>query len=305
MRAHKIIILVLLVFFIITPLANVLAYGTNNRFTGQLFDPTANLYDYGARSYQADIGRFIQPDPVSRYLTDPQKLKQSTGQNLQQFLTNPQALNEYSYTQNNPVKYVDPDGEFIIPAALAIAGIVFSGIFLDSIKVVQAPTANSTPQVIADKSSGDLMPGVKNLDKSTRWFAMMGLNLAFSKVSAGKQVVNEIVNKFGTGSTKNLLKMYHGSANQFAEIIENGFQKTGKIWLTDSAAAANAYQYKYGLTDNFGLKILELSKKLFADLIDKGHVVIKDVADERFPFAREYGFDDYARKIINKIIKKE
>ena len=60
------------------------------------------------------MGQFTQPDPVANYLNDPQKLKQATGQDLQKYLENPQALNNYSYTQNNPVRYVDPRGETII-----------------------------------------------------------------------------------------------------------------------------------------------------------------------------------------------
>lgn len=202
---RKTLILALLALFIITPFSRVLAVSTDYRYTGKPLDSGSNLYYYGQRYYDPMIGQFTQPDPVSRHLTDPQKLKQSTGQDLQQFLTNPQALNEYSYTQNNPVKYVDPDGEFLIPAALAVAGLVFSGVFLDKIKVAQAPTANSTPKVINDKSAGDLVPGVKKLDKSTRWFAMLGLNLAFSKASAGKQLIS-IFHGTSDDAVKGILK---------------------------------------------------------------------------------------------------
>ncbi len=300
----KSIILALLALFIIMPFSRVLAVGTNYRYTGKPYDANTNLYYYGQRYYDPMAGRFTQPDPVSNNLANPQKLKQSTGQDLQKFLQNPQALNSYNYVQNNPVKYVDPNGEFP-QIAIPIALMVFSWVFLDDIKVAQSPDVNSTPRVIENKSVGDLVPGVQDLSKSTRWLSALALNLGLSKVSAGKQIVKEIVERFGMGSTRGVIMMYHGSANQYAEILENGFQKAGKLWLTDSAAVANAYQYKYGITDNFGLKTLELSGKLFAHLIDQGHVIIKDVTDQAFPFAREYGLDDYARQVINKIIKKE
>src|SRR3990167_9254315 len=100
---RKYIVYLLLALFIITPLANVLAYGTDYRYTGQQRDPNSNLYYYGQRYYQPEVGRFTQPDPVSNYLTYLQNLKQATGHDLKEFLKNPQALNEYGYVQNNPV----------------------------------------------------------------------------------------------------------------------------------------------------------------------------------------------------------
>src|SRR3989338_9323434 len=119
---RKYIVYLLLALFIITPVSEALAYGTDYRYTGQQRDASSNLYYYGQRYYQPEAGRFTQPDPVSKYLTNPQKLKQATGQDLQEFLENPQKLNEYSYTVNNPVKYTDPTGED--PRAGATVGVV-------------------------------------------------------------------------------------------------------------------------------------------------------------------------------------
>src|SRR3989344_387444 len=118
---RKTLILGLLALFIIIPISDALAYGTDYRYTGQQRDANSNLYYYGQRYYQPEVGRFTQPDPVSKYLINPQKLKQATGQDLQEFLENPQALIEYGYVQNNPIKYTDPDGEFGILAILGVA----------------------------------------------------------------------------------------------------------------------------------------------------------------------------------------
>ena len=62
------------------------------RYTGQRWEEAIGLYDYDARWYDPELGRFIQPDGV---VPGP---------------ANPQALNRYSYGLNNPVKYVDPSG---------------------------------------------------------------------------------------------------------------------------------------------------------------------------------------------------
>ena len=52
------------------------------------------MYYYGARYYDATIGRFISPDTIIPYPF------------------NPQSLNRYSYCRNNPLKLVDPSGHY-------------------------------------------------------------------------------------------------------------------------------------------------------------------------------------------------
>jgi RHS repeat-associated protein len=54
------------------------------------------LYYYGAKYYDAVIGRFISPDTV---VPDPM---------------NPQTFNRYSYCLNNPLKYTDPIGGIVV-----------------------------------------------------------------------------------------------------------------------------------------------------------------------------------------------
>ena len=60
------------------------------------------------RFYDPVVGRFLSPDP---YVQD---------------LGNPQNFNRYSYCLNNPLKYNDPSGEFVVSAAIimgTLAGI--------------------------------------------------------------------------------------------------------------------------------------------------------------------------------------
>ncbi len=69
---------------------------TEYRFTGQRREPGLGgldgLYFYNARWYDPYLNRFVQPDSIV-----PQP-------------GNPQDLNRYSYTRNNPLKFVDPTG---------------------------------------------------------------------------------------------------------------------------------------------------------------------------------------------------
>lgn len=65
-----------------------------HKYTGQELDYEVGLYNYGARLYDPEIGRFMTPDSIVPYPTDPQ------------------SLNRYSYVQNNPVNRIDPSGNF-------------------------------------------------------------------------------------------------------------------------------------------------------------------------------------------------
>jgi len=62
------------------------------RFTGKPVSQTTGLYYEYQRWYDPSIGRFISADPVAGYLSDPQ------------------SLNPYVYTENLPTGFIDPSG---------------------------------------------------------------------------------------------------------------------------------------------------------------------------------------------------
>lgn len=61
-------------------------------FTGHVQDAPQNLIYMEARYYDPEVGRFMAIDPVG--FTE----------------ANPQSFNRYAYANNNPYKYVDPNG---------------------------------------------------------------------------------------------------------------------------------------------------------------------------------------------------
>ena len=71
------------------------------KYNGKELDEKTGLYYYGARYYHSTIGRWVSADPL--YLVDPSRQ-----------LSNPQALNLYSYVENNPIIYMDPLGHQIL-----------------------------------------------------------------------------------------------------------------------------------------------------------------------------------------------
>lgn len=62
--------------------------GNPYMFTGRRYDKESGLHYYRARYYNADIGRFVQPDPISYF----------------------SGINFYAYVKNNPVNLIDPLG---------------------------------------------------------------------------------------------------------------------------------------------------------------------------------------------------
>jgi RHS repeat-associated protein len=68
-------------------------FDTHFTYTDQEKDKETGLMYYGARYYDAEVGRFTQVDPWFGELSIPQ------------------TLNKYTYTLNNPLVYVDPTGE--------------------------------------------------------------------------------------------------------------------------------------------------------------------------------------------------
>jgi RHS repeat-associated protein len=118
-RVKRVINFFILLGLFMVPFNFAFSASTNYRYTGQELDKETDLYYYGQRYYNPNTGRFTQKDPVLKDGSiDANFLNKATKEELYEFLSNPQKLNEYSYVLNNPVKYVDPTGETEVSALL-------------------------------------------------------------------------------------------------------------------------------------------------------------------------------------------
>ena len=85
-------------------------YTTPYKFTGKELDAETGLYYFGARYYDAKISRWISVDKyLERYLpnngnVDITKLPGNGG------IYNLINIDLYNYGKNNPIRYIDPDG---------------------------------------------------------------------------------------------------------------------------------------------------------------------------------------------------
>ena len=88
----------------------------DSRFLDKQKDVETDLHYFGARYFDAGIGRFTK--------TDPRGISESD-------LMNPQKFNRYSYSINNPYKYIDPDGrEVKLTSHNVVAGFRHSALLL-------------------------------------------------------------------------------------------------------------------------------------------------------------------------------
>jgi len=90
------------------------------RFTSKELDRETGLYYYGARYYEPKVSRWMSADPAGFALINPNRGGYSVIE----------ATNWYAYVSNNPVKYVDPEGE---EATAALGGLAATGAALTAI----------------------------------------------------------------------------------------------------------------------------------------------------------------------------
>jgi RHS repeat-associated protein len=76
---------------------------TTHKFTGKERDPESGLDNFGARYYGPTSGRFLSSDPGPLREEDPQ------------------SVNRFVYVRNNPLRYVDEEGEYWVES-VRIAG---------------------------------------------------------------------------------------------------------------------------------------------------------------------------------------
>jgi RHS repeat-associated protein len=91
------------------------ATGPTQKFTGKERDAELagsamqGLDYFGARYFSGAQGRFTSPDPLD--WISWQAGNEDEKRRFHEFISDPQRLNMYAYARNNPLMYVDPNGE--------------------------------------------------------------------------------------------------------------------------------------------------------------------------------------------------
>jgi len=118
-------------------------------YTGKKLDPESGLYYFNQRYYDPTIGRFLTEDPAG------------------------QAYNPYLYAGNNPLMYVDPDGELWWFVGMIIGGVV-AGWGKDLSR------ADTWRDIAFGAAVGAVAGAGMDLGLSSGWFSKVGLEFNFN-----------------------------------------------------------------------------------------------------------------------------
>ncbi len=119
-------------------------------YTGKPHNAALGLSYFGARWYDPDIGRFTGVDPVDGVEESPEHL-----------------FNRYAYANNNPYRYVDPDGELPVIALIFVA-VDFYQNYQDTGNIAEASLATLAGVANPFKKVATTARALKSVTKSVK-----------------------------------------------------------------------------------------------------------------------------------------
>ena len=197
-------------------------------FTGQRFEEGLGLYDYGARWYDPELGRFLQPDPMVPEPDDPQ------------------SLNRYSYVRNNPLNRIDPNGsqdalwearsfiESRIPAPVKRTAEAF-------LERGAPGAAGQITREVLNAHSGTYAGGGPDIDADT----------AAKAVEAGAAISDAVSKASSSGD---------GRAISMDEAVDRGARHVGGEGVIEKTGKKTNYQFRNTTTDEAGNKVSEIAR---------------------------------------------
>jgi RHS repeat-associated protein len=91
------------------------------KYIGQ-FSDQSNLSYLNARYMEPSRGQFLSEEPIFLAIGEANQVKQLSQKDQQTYLSNPQQLNSYSYSKNNPITLKDPSGKDAVRLNFGIGG---------------------------------------------------------------------------------------------------------------------------------------------------------------------------------------
>lgn len=220
-------------------------------YTGKEYDEETGLVYFGGRYYSPEMGRWITPDPL--FLNTPAEASKRPLEN-----------NLYSYTVNNPVSYVDPNGEWIQAAiAVAAVGLMFASDAPGGVALSNANFATAIMPILNDyRDIYELATG-KDLITKADLSLENRATCAFGLVIGSGALYREV---------DDFVDLYRGSINHYSDIMKNGLDPSrGRVFVTrDIKAAENAigpyrYEVSQGSAADTGIVHSRIPKPLFEE----------------------------------------
>ncbi|OGZ43263.1 MAG: hypothetical protein A2719_01055 [Candidatus Ryanbacteria bacterium RIFCSPHIGHO2_01_FULL_45_22] len=217
-------------------------FNEKRKFTGYEHDDSTGLNYAGVRYQNPTDGRWISQDPASR--GNPEK-----------FLQNPQALNSYSYAENNPIIKRDPNGEFV-PQAVALGALYggVSNVALQAYSDYQKGTPFSLKTYASSFGKGATVGAAAVYGAIPATIASIGYSFAsnyFGEGITADNAVSALAEGTVTGLTAGFVKGLPGVSGPQASRIFGG------NYFTGAHGARYAWEAMFGLSTDVYFKNIQ------------------------------------------------
>ncbi|MCW5964074.1 MAG: HNH endonuclease, partial [Bryobacterales bacterium] len=197
-------------------------------------DAETGLDYFGARYMSSAQGRFTSPDKPF----------------ADQHIENPQSWNLYTYTLNNPLRYVDPNGEGVLEGAarwVDRTGGAFVSLVLAPEKTIPAAASNVWNAVThPSETLSAIGTGLKNfanasLDDKITTLTEVGLDAGVAVMTGGASKATSVT-ELGIAGAETVVKTGTGSAivSGMTKVGEAGGPGAGKPFANSVKDAARA-----------------------------------------------------------------
>ncbi len=204
-----------------------IAFGPRSEvnFTGKKMDLKTDLYYFNQRFYDPELGRFLQEDPAG------------------------QTLNPYLYSGNNPLMYVDPNGEWFFTALFTMVGMPWLGAALDTAAWAGTAAAGLNFGIQYWSTSGNLSKmnwgAVWNSFGSAAIGSLVGgLPSNFGKIDFGSGFWNELGSRAVQTGVGNVIQGVAQGDGRIGERFLSGAQQGGADFL--AARTIGGAQISFG-----------------------------------------------------------